>query len=394
MNVLYVGKESNLIHLISKESNISLIVKASGFEVLKELEENEHIHIICVEYKLPGKNGLYFLNKVKSFKKLRDLPCILLQSQYNQKVLQDTFSKGINDYYLLQSHSYDKIIERIKSLFWKGINNEIPVLDQTKTEYRIPWTKRLFDITVATTLLILLSPILLITILAIRLESKGKIYYTSKRVGRKTFDFYKFRSMRVGSDKLLKELAEKNNQYATSKPKRENKENDSCSRCDELPEGEFCSSVKYDGNRMICDYMHLRNKEASGKERSSFIKIVHDPRVTKIGKIIRNTSIDELPQLINVIKGDMSLVGNRPLPVYEAETLTKDQLSKRFLAPAGITGLWQVELRGKGGEMSEEERIELDNKYAAYFTSNNYSFWFDIKILLRTVPALFQQSTV
>jgi len=80
------------------------------------------------------------------------------------------------------------------------------------------------------------------------------------------------------------------------------------------------------------------------------VKIVDDPRVTKVGKFIRNTSIDELPQLINVLKGDMSIVGNRPLPVYEAEMLTGDELSKRFLAPPGITGLWQVELRGKGGK--------------------------------------------
>ena len=82
---------------------------------------------------------------------------------------------------------------------------------------------------------------------------------------------------------------------------------------------------------------------------------MNDPRVTRVGKFIRNTSIDELPQLINVLKGDMSIVGNRPLPVYEAERLTSDQISKRFLAPAGLTGLWQVELRGKGGRMSEED---------------------------------------
>jgi len=90
----------------------------------------------------------------------------------------------------------------------------------------------------------------------------------------------------------------------------------------------------------------------------------------------------------------MSLVGNRPLPLYEAELLTKDQLSKRFLAPAGITGLWQGELRGKGGDMSEDERITLDNKYADHFTGDKYSFWFDMTLLLRTIPALFQQSTV
>ena len=130
------------------------------------------------------------------------------------------------------------------------------------------------------------------------------------------------------------------------------------------------------------------------KTKSAFIKISDDPRITRVGKFIRNTSIDELPQLINVIKGDMSIVGNRPLPVYEAELLTRGALSKRFLAPAGITGLWQVELRGKGGVMSEEERMRLDNEYADHFIGDNYSFWYDLKLILRTVPALFQKDTV
>jgi lipopolysaccharide/colanic/teichoic acid biosynthesis glycosyltransferase len=124
------------------------------------------------------------------------------------------------------------------------------------------------------------------------------------------------------------------------------------------------------------------------------VKIADDPRITKVGRFIRNTSIDELPQLINVIKGDMSIVGNRPLPVYEAELLTKDDLSKRFLAPAGITGLWQVELRGRGGDMSEDERKRLDNEYADHFIGDNYSFWYDFKLILRTIPALLQKDTV
>jgi lipopolysaccharide/colanic/teichoic acid biosynthesis glycosyltransferase len=129
-------------------------------------------------------------------------------------------------------------------------------------------------------------------------------------------------------------------------------------------------------------------------KKSAFVKIVDDPRITKVGKFIRNTSIDELPQLINVIKGDMSIVGNRPLPVYEAEMLTQDSLSKRFLAPAGITGLWQVELRGKGGVMSEDERKRLDNEYADHFKDGKYSFWYDIGLILRTIPAMFQKSAV
>ncbi|MGB0429103.1 MAG: sugar transferase, partial [Bacteroidia bacterium] len=118
-----------------------------------------------------------------------------------------------------------------------------------------------------------------------------------------------------------------------------------------------------------------------------FMKFKDDPRITKVGKFIRNTSIDELPQLFNVFLGHMSLVGNRPLPLYEAEQLTADGYVERFLAPAGLTGLWQVMQRGK--EVSMEERIEMDNEYA-----RNYSLWYDFKIILKTFPALFQQENV
>jgi len=103
---------------------------------------------------------------------------------------------------------------------------------------------------------------------------------------------------------------------------------------------------------------------------------------------LRNTSIDELPQLFNVLRGDMSIIGNRPLPLYEAEKLTSDQFAARFLAPAGITGLWQVSKRGKGG-VSEDERKALDVDYA-----RNYSVTSDLRILLMTIPALFQQENV
>jgi hypothetical protein len=131
------------------------------------------------------------------------------------------------------------------------------------------------------------------------------------------------------------------------------------------------------------------NKKKEEDINNAFIKIENDPRVTKVGRFIRKYSIDELPQLFNILKGDMSIVGNRPLPLYEAEKLTADDNIDRFMAPAGLTGLWQVEERGRGGTMSAEERKQLDIQYG-----QTYNFWLDIKIIFRTLKAFIQKENV
>jgi lipopolysaccharide/colanic/teichoic acid biosynthesis glycosyltransferase len=131
------------------------------------------------------------------------------------------------------------------------------------------------------------------------------------------------------------------------------------------------------------------SKEKEEEINNAFVKIENDPRVTKVGRFIRKYSIDELPQLFNILKGDMSIVGNRPLPLYEAEKLTIDTSIDRFMAPAGLTGLWQVEERGKGGMMSAEERKQLDITYG-----QTYNFLLDMKIIFRTLTAFIQKDNV
>ena len=200
--------------------------------------------------------------------------------------------------------------------------------------------KRCFDILVSFTTLLLLSPLFLLVALAIRIESKGSIFYISKRAGcgYNIFNFFKFRTMFAGADLRIKELS------------------------------------------------HLNQYGVSEAKDPSFFKINNDPRVTKVGIFLRNTSLDELPQLINVILGDMSLVGNRPLPLYEAAKLTTDQSAQRFLAPAGMTGLWQIKKKGRE-DMSGEDRINLDIDYA-----NNYNFMYDLWIMANTPSALIQKA--
>ncbi len=250
-------------------------------------------------------------------------------------------------------------------------------------QYEIPLGKRIFDIVFSGMALLMLSPIFLLIILIMKLSSKGPIFYKSKRVGTnyKVFDFYKFRSMEVNADQKLTKMSHLN-QY---KPKAQSDDFGKCSECEE--KGIPCSNLLILDDQTICEREFLRRKRRSSGA-DAFVKISNDPRITPFGKFLRNSSLDELPQLINVLKGDMSIVGNRPLPLYEAEKLTTDQQLRRFLAPAGITGLWQVTKRGKK-EMSAEERVLLDVYYAKKFSMKH-----DMFILFRTIPAMFQKDSV
>lgn len=256
---------------------------------------------------------------------------------------------------------------------------------KTLNTFHLPLWKRAFDVLFSLCALTLLSPLLIATAIAIRLESKGKVIYKSQRVGSnyQIFDFLKFRSMFTNADKRLKELNALN-QYKIEE------------ETDDTPDirfDELTGSAEEEENLLISDDFVITEeeyiKQKEQDKKSPFVKIENDPRVTRVGRIIRKYSIDELPQLFNILKGDMSIVGNRPLPLYEAELLTSDAYIDRFMAPAGLTGLWQVEKRGGAGKMSAEERKQLDIKYAREF-----SFWLDMKILLKTFTAFIQKENV
>ncbi|KEQ28849.1 sugar transferase [Pedobacter antarcticus] len=284
------------------------------------------------------------VEKIKSNPLTSGLIIILIGDRQDLKLKLRAIKAKVHDLYV-HPYEVDVLNERLNFLIkFKLIKPNIEQLSVIKkrNEYHVPYPKRIFDMIASGAVLLVLSPILLLVAILIKLDSKGPVIYKSKRVGTgyRIFDFYKFRSMKVGADAELKNLSNLN-QYADD-----------------------------------------------GSGSNAFVKIKNDPRVTKLGNFLRNSSLDEIPQLFNVIKGDMSLVGNRPLPLYEAEMLTSNEWSLRFLGPSGLTGLWQISKRGKS-EMSDTERKQLDNFYA-----KNYSVWFDLNIMLRTVPALFQKEKV
>jgi lipopolysaccharide/colanic/teichoic acid biosynthesis glycosyltransferase len=200
------------------------------------------------------------------------------------------------------------------------------------------WAKRAFDLVAALVLLMVLTPILLVIALAIKLDSSGKVIYEQERVGydeetgeQRTFVIRKFRSMYDKTD-------------------------DSLHR----------------------DFVKrwINGKVDPEKEK---VKIQNDPRVTRVGHLLRRTSLDELPQLWNVLKGDMSLVGPRPVPIYEVEEYSPWH-RHRLEAIPGLTGLWQVKGRG---QVTVDKMAELDIEYIEH-----RSFWLDLKILIMTIPAI------
>ncbi|WP_439481391.1 sugar transferase [Cyclobacterium plantarum] len=321
------------------------------------------------------------------------LPFFLIMEKVNREEILKAIGKGVADIFTKPINK-----KKLKTRLEFQINHPIKRLKDTEITrvepYSIPWLKRLFDVFVSGLILFALSPLFLIVSILIKLESRGPVFYYSYRVGTgyTIFKFYKFRSMDPDADAKLQQLKHLNQYNHPEKSADEESipatettaVKELCELCEQAGGG--CLQPLYDDNQMVCEKIILAKKNSN--QDSAFIKIKDDPRVTRIGKFIRNTSIDELPQLWNVLKGDMSLVGNRPLPLYEAEKITTDKYALRFLGPAGITGLWQVEKRGRG-EMSEEERLSLDNDYV-----KNFSLWFDLKILLRTIPALFQSENV
>lgn len=187
--------------------------------------------------------------------------------------------------------------------------------------------KRLMDILLSAIALIVLSPVFLVTAVAIKIEDNGPVFFAQERAGKNMtpFKIYKFRSMYVDADAQFSQMMEQNEQTGHA------------------------------------------------------FKIKNDPRITKVGKVIRKLSIDELPQLINIIKGDMSIVGPRPILTFQMEECSQYE-KQRLIVQPGLTCYWQISGRAN---IKWDKWVELDLDYI-----ENMSLWTDIKIIIRTIPAV------
>ncbi|MBW8331771.1 MAG: sugar transferase [Prolixibacteraceae bacterium] len=394
LKILHIGADPEFNSTVGFENIQAEISSADNpFSASKWIAENGMPDAVICEKTLPGSNGFGFYDFwIEQFDTKKSIPFILLVDEKNQETIAKAIEKKIDDVYIKPTKA-ETIISRILILKKiKPLANKFEISKSPAFKpYKTPFFKRAFDIVSATLGLLLISPLLIIFVIAIRIESKGKVYYTSKRVGSgyRVFDFYKLRSMYTNADQRLKELSHLNQYLKETHPSNSEKP--------DQYGNQNLHQTRIEGSTLIGDESNIAEsdhiKARKEKQDTAFVKFENDPRITKVGQIIRKLSIDELPQLINVIKGDMSIVGNRPLPMYEAELLTTDDWIDRFHGPAGITGLWQVEARGKSSKMSPEERKSLDNKYSE-IANSSYSFWKDIWIILRTIPAIFQKENV
>ncbi|MFZ4545799.1 MAG: sugar transferase [Bacteroidales bacterium] len=390
LRIVYIGNTTEAINALRAEKRISLTLQGNLLAAETYLQSGQIPDAIFCEMTISGGDGLAMHEWVRKRRDLDSISFFLLDTVFNQEVYKEAVRKQVDDFYLIPLPPLEGLISRILFLreYRKKLKPIEPELSREIT-YSMPTSKRVFDLIVAFGGLVALSPLFLIVSVAILRESRGSVLYVTKRIGSggRIFDYLKFRTMRKGADSDAAKRSAQINRFYNGTQKMEIDFEKPCPKCSQLRPGATCSNLMYLGNNLICEYWYSVQMREIQKTETINIKNENDPYITNVGRFLRKTGIEKLPQLINVLKGEMSIVGNRPLRLYEAEQLTTGDMSRRFLAPAGMTGLYQIELRNKDGNMSAAERIMLDIAYSDHFIGNNYSFWYDFNLLLRRFSA-------
>jgi len=320
-------------------SNINVLIigaTKAGVNLAEQIKLNPYLGLKIVGFLDDQKSLDYFgyriLGKIKDLKKILEeyfIDEVYIAGSLERKLVLDIINittekkKGLK--ILIDNFGLSFINAKVSYIGF------VPILEYFDIGLHgtDKFIKRFLDVFVSSIILFILLPLFIVIAILIKIDSKGPVFYISKRCGRKKrlFNLYKFRSMIADADKYRKEL------------------------------------LKYSDSKDI-------------------FKMKKDPRVTKLGRFLRRYSLDELPQLINVLRGDMSLVGPRPFLLEEVEKLDTWQLKSLNIKP-GITGLWQI--RGRS-DVSLYRRIKWDIYYI-----NNWSLSLDIKILFLTIPVVLKR---
>ena len=338
-NIFYIGDNITLVANLAgsfRNGYATAVNLQQGVSFLRELLTDQYrfrgIMIDVPLHKLQLENFMQFMQGAG----LKQVPVLYVSTYLSKRETEE----------MISTHVVDDIVHPIRDIFTIGERmdfvgqvkkqtagrKEMAVATLLKNWMRAV-VKRIADIVISTILIILLAPIMLVLAILIKLDSDGPIFHNAYRAGKgyTIFKFYRFRTTKVGTARLVTSLSQVN---------------------------------------LFRDH------------GATFLKACDESSVTGIGQWLRRTCLDELPQLFNVWKGDMSMVGNRPLPLNEASQLTNDAFAERFNAPAGITGLWQIHMNGD----LFRDRIQDDLLYA-----NQRTLWLDFTILCRTPAAWWRK---
>jgi len=330
-------------------TNLAVVVDAPAADLLSELDHDDGAHRYMGSIALEASDQATQASSIGSVETLEDtinennideiilaIDQGLMSPEQRHEIAQTCWKLGVDLRILPPFHPYFQTTGATEMV------GGVPLLVVRRSGLyasRSQFIKRAMDIAVASLVLLATLPVSILAILAIKLESKGSILFVQKRPGLhgRVFNILKFRSMFADADHRAHQEAQK-----------------------ALIQDGVAAEYDEDG-------------------RPIFGKVAADPRITRVGQFIRRTSIDELPQLINVVRGEMSLVGPRPSVLYELENY-RDWHMRRLAIRPGITGLWQVSGRSR---LSFDEMVELDLHYI-----ENWSLFLDLKILFKTLPAV------
>lgn len=319
---LIIGTGSRALNFFEKLND-----RPNPYEVIGYMDENWSGRVSFDQTGLPFLGGLNDLDSILAAQVIDEVLVALPMKSFYDKIeslVKSCEEQGItvrclNDLFPLQT------ARMVSQNIW-----DQPVLTiHSAPIHRFSMgLKRALDLAVSLSLLIILLPFFIVAGALIKFDSRGPVFFVQDRMGynKRMFPFLKFRTMVSDAEERLKDVASLN------------------------------------------------------METGPAFKIRNDPRITRFGKLLRKTSLDELPQLINILRGEMSLVGPRPLFRWEIERIDEPWIKRRFSMKPGLTGLWQVSGRSN---LAFDKRIELDLYYI-----DNWSIWLDLKVLLKTVPAV------